>query len=54
MVHGKSHDGSSMPTTGFEKKGGYPSTGKPVSAMPKVPAGPAPGSRPTADTQQPS
>lgn len=29
--------------SGFEKKGGYPATGPVVSAMPKAPAGPAPG-----------
>jgi hypothetical protein len=27
----------------FERKGGYPSPATPVSRLPKVPAGPAPG-----------
>ena len=29
--------------SGFDKKGGYPSTGRVISAMPKAPKGPAPG-----------
>lgn len=29
--------------SGFEKKGGYASPKTPVAALPKVPAGPAPG-----------
>lgn len=29
--------------SGFEKRGGYPSTGPVVSAMPRAPKGPAPG-----------
>jgi hypothetical protein len=28
---------------GFERRGGYPSPAVPVSQLPKVPAGPAPG-----------
>lgn len=28
----------------FEKRGGYSPTGAPVAKLPKVPAGPAPGS----------
>lgn len=39
--------------SGFEKRGGYPSTGPVVSVMPKAPAGPAPGSSSSA-TAQPS
>jgi hypothetical protein len=34
----------------FERKGGYPSPATPVSRLPKVPAGPAPGV-PQADTE---
>lgn len=34
----------STPTgSDFEKRGGYPSSDKPVVQLPKVPAGPAPG-----------
>lgn len=36
--------------SGFDKKGGYPSTGRVISAMPKAPKGPAPGA-PTSSTQ---
>lgn len=31
-------------TGGIEKRGGYSPTGAPVAKLPKVPAGPAPGS----------
>lgn len=31
--------------SGFEKRGGYASSDKPVVELPKVPAGPAPGAR---------
>jgi hypothetical protein len=46
MARANSSDPTSVTGSGFEKKGGYPSSGPPVSAMPKVPEGPAPGSRP--------
>jgi hypothetical protein len=35
----------SLSHSGFEKKGGYPSTGPVVSQMPQGPTGPAPGSK---------
>ncbi|MDQ1675396.1 MAG: hypothetical protein QOC93_540 [Actinomycetota bacterium] len=39
---------------GFEWTGGYPSPAVPVSALPKVPAGPAPGARPTGAESAPA
>lgn len=35
---------------GFEKRGGYSPTGLPVTKLPKVPPGPAPGSSEKAPT----
>jgi len=37
-------------SSGFEKKGGYASPKTPVAALPKVPAGPAPGASPKASS----
>ena len=37
----------------LEKKGGYPSA-KPVSQLPKVPKGPAPGAKTTGSSSGPS
>lgn len=48
MANGAPRSGiedKSLSRSGFEKKGGYPSssTPVPVSALPRVPKGPAPG-----------
>lgn len=37
----------------IEKKGGYPSA-KPVSQLPKVPKGPAPGAKPAGPSSGPN
>lgn len=43
-AHQNAPESKPLAHSGFEKKGGYPATGPVVSAMPKAPSGPAPGS----------
>lgn len=45
MSRPRSTETTSLTGSGFEKKGGYPSTGPVVSQMPQGPSGPAPGSK---------
>ena len=46
MAEKSSTTRSSLTGSVFERRGGYSPTGAPVAKLPKVPAGPAPGSRP--------
>ena len=40
---------AALTASGFEKRGGYASSPRPVARLPKVPGGPAPGAKPQPD-----
>ena len=55
MSDRRSADRGSLTGSGaFEKRGGYSPSGSPVSKLPKVPAGPAPGASATSSKGAPA